>query len=83
MSEDGLDAVEVFLLAVFFALFNYLTPSGRVTVTGHVVGVTPNVTGPMTAIPVKPNLPAKAHDVLFQIKPAPFQYKVRQLAMNS
>ncbi|TGN88630.1 hypothetical protein EOW77_0011735 [Bradyrhizobium yuanmingense] len=28
-------------LATFFALFSYLTPSGRVTVTGRVVEVTP------------------------------------------
>jgi multidrug resistance efflux pump len=31
------------------------------------------------AIPVKPNVPVKANDVLFQIDPAPFQYKVAQL----
>ena len=68
-----------FILATFLALFNYLTPSGRVTVTGRVVEVTPNVTGQIVAIPVKPNVPVKANDVLFQIDPAPFQYKVTQL----
>jgi multidrug resistance efflux pump len=66
-------AVGIFILATFLALFNYLTPSGRVTVTGRVVEVTPNVTGQIAAIPVK------ANDVLFQIDPAPFQYKVTQL----
>ncbi len=71
--------IGVFILATFLALFNYLTPSGRVTVTGRVVEVTPNVTGQIVAIPVKPNLPVKANDVLFQIDPAPFQYKVTQL----
>jgi multidrug resistance efflux pump len=44
-----------------------------------VVEVTPNVTGQIVAIPVKPNVPVKANDVLFQIDPAPFQYKVTQL----
>ena len=68
-----------FILATFLALFNYLTPSGRVTVTGRVVEVTPNVTGQIVAIPVQPNVPVKANDVLFQIDPAPFQYKVTQL----
>src|SRR5229473_2961260 len=34
--------IGVFILATFLALFNYLTPSGRVTVTGRVVEVTPN-----------------------------------------
>jgi multidrug resistance efflux pump len=71
--------IGVFILATFLALFNYLTPSGRVTVTGRVVEVTPNVTGQIIAIPVKPNVPVKANDVLFQIDPAPFQYKVAQL----
>ena len=46
-----------FILATFLALFNYLTPSGRVTVTSCVVEVTPNVTGQIVAIPVKPNVP--------------------------
>ena len=68
-----------FILATFLALFNYLTPSGRVTVTGRVVEVTPNVTGQIVTIPVKPNVPVKTNDVLFQIDPAPFQYKVAQL----
>jgi len=72
-------AVGIFILATFLALFNYLTPSGRVTVTGRVVEVTPNVTGQIVAIPVRPNVPVKANEVLFQIDPAPFQYKVTQL----
>jgi multidrug resistance efflux pump len=67
------------ILATFLALFNYLTPSGRVTVAGRVVEVTPNVTGQVVAIPVKPNVPVKAGDILFQIDPAPFRYKVAQL----
>ena len=71
--------VGAFILAIFLALFNYLTPSGRVTVAGRVVEVTPNVTGQIVAIPVKPNVPVKMGDVLFQIDPAPFQYKVVQL----
>jgi multidrug resistance efflux pump len=71
--------VGAFILAIFLALFNYLTPSGRVTVAGRVVEVTPNVTGQIVAIPVKPNVPVKMGDVLFQIDPAPFQYKVTQL----
>lgn len=71
--------VGLLILATFLALFNYLTPSGRLTVTGRVVEVTPNVSGQITALPVKPNVLAKTGDVLFQIDPAPFQYKVSQL----
>jgi multidrug resistance efflux pump len=68
-----------FILATFLALFNYFTPSGRVTVTGGVVEVTPNVTGQIVAIRVQPNVPVKTNDVLFQIDPVPVQYKVTQL----
>ncbi len=71
--------IGAFILAVFLALFNYLTPSGRVTVAGRVVEVMPNVTGQIIAMPVKPNVPVKTGDALFQIDPAPFQYKVAQL----
>jgi len=44
-----------------------------------VVEVTPNVSGQIIAIPVKPSVPVKSGDVLFQIDPSPFKYKVRQL----
>lgn len=71
--------IGAFILATYLALFNYLTPSGRVTVTGRVVEVTPDVAGQIVAMPVKPNVPVKRDDVLFQIDPAPFQYKVTQL----
>jgi multidrug resistance efflux pump len=59
------------ILATFFGLFNYLTPTGRLTVTGKVVEVTPNASGQIIAILVKPNVPVRAGDVLFQIDPAP------------
>jgi multidrug resistance efflux pump len=68
-----------FILAVFLALFNYLTPSGSFTVVSRVTEVIPNVSGQVIEIPVKPNEPVKAGRVLFRIDPAPFQYKVNQL----
>lgn len=68
-----------FILAVFLALFNYLTPSGSVTVVSRVAEVTPNVSGQVIEIPVKLNEPVKAGTVLFRIDPAPFQYKVQNL----
>ena len=67
------------ILAVFLGLLNSFTPTGRITVASRVVEVTPNVSGDVTAIPVKPNVPVKAGTILFQIDPAPFQYKVTQL----
>jgi multidrug resistance efflux pump len=69
----------IFILAVFAALLNSLTPTGPIVVGSRVVEVTPNVSGEIIAIPVKPNVPIKAGTVLFQIDPAPFRYKVRRL----
>lgn len=69
----------VFVLAVFAALLNSLTPTGRIVVGSRVVEVTPNVSGEIVTIPVKPNVPVRAGTVLFQIDPAPFRYKVQQL----
>jgi multidrug resistance efflux pump len=68
-----------FILAVFLAMFNYLTPSGSFTIASRVVEVTPNVSGQVTDIPVIPNKPVKKGTVLFQIDRTPFQYKVNQL----
>jgi multidrug resistance efflux pump len=68
-----------FILAVFLAMFNYLTPSGSFVVVSRVIEVTPNVSGQVVAIPVKPNEPVKAGAVLFRIDPDPFQFKVNQL----
>jgi multidrug resistance efflux pump len=72
-------AIGAFILAVFSALLNNLTPPGRIVVTGMVVEVTPNVSGQVVAIPVMPNTFVKAGTTLFEIDPAPFRYKVNQL----
>lgn len=71
--------VGAFILAVFLAMFNYLTSSGSLTVISRVVEVTPNVSGQVVSIPVKTNVPVKAGTILFQIDQSPFQANVRQL----
>jgi multidrug resistance efflux pump len=71
--------IGAFILAVFVALLNYLTPTGSITVVSRVVEVMPNVSGQVVAIPVKTNVPVKTGTVLFQIDPTPFRFKVRQL----
>jgi len=71
--------VGALILAVFLAMFNYLTPSGSLTIISRVVEVTPNVSGQIVAIPVKTNVPVKAGATLVQIERAPFQATVTQL----
>lgn len=67
------------LLAVFVGLLNTLTPSGRIVVVGRVVEVTPSVAGTVTSVPVEPDVLLKAGTILFQIDPAPYDAKVKQL----
>jgi multidrug resistance efflux pump len=64
------------ILAVFVALLNSMTPSGRVAVIGRVVEVTPEVAGRVTAIPVQPNTLVKAGSVLFEIERTPYGNKL-------
>jgi multidrug resistance efflux pump len=71
--------VGAFILAVFLAMFNYLTPTGSLTVVSRIVEVTPNVSGQVVSIPVKTNVPVKTGAILFQIDQSSFQAKLKQL----
>jgi multidrug resistance efflux pump len=68
-----------FIVAVFVALLNYLTPLGAFVLTSRVIEVTPNVSGQVIAIPVMPNQSIKAGTILLKIDPIPFQFRVDQL----
>jgi len=70
--------IGTFILAVFLAMFNYLTPSGSFVIVSRVVEVMPNVSGEIIDIPLRPNVPMKRGTILFRIDPAPFRYKVEQ-----
>jgi multidrug resistance efflux pump len=76
--------VGALILAVFLAMFNYLTPSGSLTVISRVVEVTPNVSGQVVSIPVRTNVPVKAGTILFQMDQSPFQatQQAKQLVSN-
>ena len=63
--------------ALFAGFLNYLAPTGRVVVISRVVEVTPNVSGQITEISVKPNILVKADTVLFRIDPTPYEAQVR------
>jgi multidrug resistance efflux pump len=79
ISGTAVALVGLLIIALFQAMFNNLTPSGSVTIIGRVVEVTPNVSGSVVSVPVKPNVPVKAGSVLFQVDQAPFKTKVAQL----
>ena len=44
--------VGAFILAVFLAMFNYLTPSGNLTVGSRVGAIAPNCSGQVICIPI-------------------------------
>ena len=54
-------------------------PQGPALVVRNSVAVVPNVAGEVTNVPVEPNKPLKAGDVLFKIDPVPYQAQVNSI----
>jgi multidrug resistance efflux pump len=67
------------LLAGLFIPMGWGAPQGSVLVIRPSVQIVPNVAGEVIDVPVAPNEPLKASDVLFRIDPIPFQAKVDQI----
>ncbi len=68
----------VLLFVVLFIPMNWGAPSGSIVVVRQSVAIVPNVAGEVVDVPVKPNTPLKAGDVLFRIDPAPYEAQVHQ-----
>ena len=71
----------VVLFLLMFGLFipmGWGAPSGVALVVRNSVPIVPNVAGEVIDVPVKPNRPLKAGDVLFKIDPVPYQAAVDQ-----
>lgn len=71
--------VLVVLLVGLFIPMGWGAPSGPALVIRHSVEIVPNVAGEVIEVPVTPNTPIKADDVLFRIDPVPFESKVHLL----
>ncbi len=69
--------VAIFLLLVAMGLYQPYTTSA--TVVQQVMPIVPRGEGRMIEVPVEPNAPLKAGDVLFRIDPGPYQTKVDSL----
>jgi RND family efflux transporter MFP subunit len=54
-------------------------PQGPALVNRYAVAITPEVTGEVLDVPVEPNVPLKAGEVLFRIDPAPYQAQLDAL----
>jgi RND family efflux transporter MFP subunit len=73
----------IVLLLLNVGLFIPLTwgaPQGAALVIRHSVAIVPDVSGEVLEVPVQPNTPLKAGDVLFRIDPKPFESQARAIA---
>ena len=61
------------LLVFFFIPMQWGAPKGDVRTLTYSVQVTPNVVGQVIEVPVEPNAPLRAGDVLFRLDPTPYQ----------
>jgi RND family efflux transporter MFP subunit len=69
----------ILLFVVLFIPMNWGAPSGSIVVIRQSVAIVPNVAGEVIDVPVQPNTPLKAGDILFRIDPVPYQAQVRQI----
>jgi RND family efflux transporter MFP subunit len=69
----------IVLMLLMFGLFvpmGWGAPQGPAMVVRQSVQIVPNVADEVTEVPVEPNKPLKAGDVLFKIDPVPYQSQV-------
>src|SRR5262245_29302268 len=71
--------VLLLLTVGLFIPMGWGAPSGPVLVVRQSVEIVPSVSGEVVDVPVSPNAPLKANDVLFRIDPTPFQAQVDTL----
>jgi RND family efflux transporter MFP subunit len=83
--------VLLLLLVGLFIPMGWGAPQGPALVTRHSVQIVPSVAGEVVEVPVEPNRPLKAGDLLFRIDPKPFkasldaleaQHKFQQLRLS-
>lgn len=72
--------VLLLLLIGLFIPMGWGAPQGPALVVRNSVAIVPDVAGEVVDVPVQPNQPLKAGDVLFRIDPVPFQSQVDALA---
>jgi RND family efflux transporter MFP subunit len=71
--------VLLLLLVGLFIPMNWGAPQGPALVIRNSVQIVPDVAGEVLDVPVEPNKPLKAGDVLFRIDPAPFEASLQAI----
>ena len=73
--------VGVIILTLFLVGLQGLTPaSTQALISGPVIEIAPQVSGRVVDVPVQPNVALDPGEVIFEIDPRPYQYRVDQLA---
>lgn len=72
--------IVLFLLLVgLFIPMGWGAPTGPVLIVRQSVAIVPDISGEVMEVPVQPNVPLEAGDVLFRIDPTPFKAQVDAL----
>lgn len=71
--------VLIVLLVGLFIPMGWGAPAGPAIIGRYSVQIVPQVSGEVIDVPVEPNVPLKAGDVLFRIDPTPFEAQVNAL----
>lgn len=71
--------VLLILLVGLFIPMGWGAPAGAALIGRQSVQIVPDVAGEVLDVPVQPNTPLKAGDVLFRIDPAPYEAALRAL----
>ena len=79
MWKSIIAVVGLLLLLVVLGLLNFFTPSGSFSVVARVTEITPNISGHISRVLVRPNEPIAKGAPLFEIEKAPFEFEVDRL----
>lgn len=71
--------VGVIIALTVLGALSYLTPTGRVSVQGATIEITPEVAGTVVDVAAEANQPVKQGDLLFRIDPTRFEMDVLRL----
>src|SRR5580704_14864718 len=75
--------VLLFLSLGLFIPMGWGAPQGPALVVRNGVSIVPDVAGEVIEVPVQPNTPLKAGDVLFRIDPTPYEAQVKAIEAQS
>jgi len=71
-----------FIGGIVFAWWTFAPTANDARMFQWIIPIVPNVSGQVVAVPVEPLVPVKKGEILYQILPDPFQFKVDQVTAS-